>query len=127
MFDPNSPVKRAPEVRVTMRGVRLTPDGSPVQVSTRSDFIAPELSAPSTTNLEQAKGLRGWTDTDVKPEDRRPVGLQVFEKNRQRMINERAAAIVKDAKAGTTVIRHTAPTQGLRVLNRQGPAHRRIF
>lgn len=65
-FDPNSTIPRAAEVRVTMRGVRLTPDGFPVQVSTRSDFIAPELSRPSTLATELDKGLRGWSDYGVK-------------------------------------------------------------
>lgn len=126
MFDPNSTVPRAPEVRVTRRGVRLTPDGSPVQVSTRSDFIAPDMAPVSTSALEQAKGLRGWTDMEVKPEDRRPAGLKAFEANRAHLIADRAAAIVEDATCGKTVSRK-APARQLRTLNVQGPAHRRQF
>lgn len=68
VIDPNSTIATAFETRVTMRGVRLTPDGGRVQVSTRSDFIAPDLSAPSTHAIESDKGKRGWTFHDVRPD-----------------------------------------------------------
>ncbi|QFP95574.1 hypothetical protein SEA_GAUGELDP_91 [Mycobacterium phage GaugeLDP] len=54
------------EVRVTARK------------SIRTPFTAPELSAPRTVDLELDKGLKGWTDFDVKieePGDARPKGL----------------------------------------------------
>ena len=107
MFDPNSTVHRAPEVRVTMRGERITENGSPVQVSTRSDFVAPELSAPSTSALEQSKGLRGWTAGPV-PADKRPQHLIRAEKARKALALADAQALV----VGTAVIRHTAPSKG---------------
>lgn len=66
VIDPNSTVPTAFEVRVTRRGVRLTSDGAPQQVSTRSDFIAPDLSAPSTHAVESEKGKRGWTFHDKR-------------------------------------------------------------
>lgn len=66
IYNPNSTIPQSHEVRVTMRGVRLTDGGTPVQVSTRSDFIAPELSRPSTLAIELDKGIRGWSDYDVK-------------------------------------------------------------
>lgn len=66
MYDPNSTMPVVREVRVTMRGVRLSENGSPVQVSTRSDFIAPEVSPVRLIDSEAEKGTRGWTDYDVK-------------------------------------------------------------
>ncbi len=76
MFDPNSTIPEAHEVRVTMRGVRISEHGSPVQVSTRSDFIAPDLSGPSTLAVELDKDLPGWTDADKRV----PSVLPVFPK-----------------------------------------------
>ncbi|QGJ94860.1 hypothetical protein SEA_BLINN1_100 [Mycobacterium phage Blinn1] len=54
------------EVRVTARK------------SVRAPFTAPELSAPRQVDIELDKGLKGWTDTDVKieePGDCKPSGL----------------------------------------------------
>ncbi len=116
MFDPNSTIPAAHEVRVTGRGVRLTPDGSPVQVSTRSDFIAPDLSAPSTLAIELNKGLRGWTRDDVEVIDARPLHLQRAERARKQQADDDAQAM----SCGVTVVRHTARSNG-KVLNRTGP------
>jgi hypothetical protein len=127
MLDPNSTIPHAREVRVTMRGVRITDGGRPVQVSTRSDFIAPELSAPSTTALEQDKGKAGWTNKDVTPVDHRDAAKRSFMNRRAELIAARAQAILDDATCGKTVISTKAPQRELRVLNRQGPAHRRMF
>lgn len=127
MIDPNSIIPHAREVRVTMRGVRLTPDGAPVQVSTRSDFIAPELSAPALIDREMDKGLRGWTFHDVKPVDHRDPSTRSFMNRRAALIKARAQAIVDDATCGTTVIRTVKPVSNRRVLNGTGPAHRRVF
>ena len=110
MFDPNSTIPQAHEVRVTMRGVRLTPDGKPVQVSTRSDFIAPELSAPSTLAFELSKGQRGWTATDVIVPDMRPLHLQRAERARK----EQAAADAQAMTCGATRIRRPRPGAALR-------------
>ncbi|AHJ86454.1 hypothetical protein 40AC_91 [Mycobacterium phage 40AC] len=54
------------EVRVTARK------------SVRTPFVAPELSAPRLVDLELDKGLKGWTDRDVKiptEGDGRPKGM----------------------------------------------------
>lgn len=120
MFDPNSTIPHAHEVRVTMRGVRLTPDGSLVQVSTRSDFIAPDLSGPSTLAIELDKGLTGWTRDDVEVIDARPLHLQRAERARKQLAADDAQAL----QLGATVIRHTTPTVG-KVLNRTGPRRNR--
>lgn len=97
----------AHEVRVRARGVRLTPDGKGVQVSTRSDFIAPDLSAPSTLAIELDKGLAGWTRDDVKPATVTPV----FPKHED------------DYAVGTAVIRK--PVAEMRVISRTGPRRNR--
>ena len=65
-YDPNSTIPSAHEVRVRMRGVRISENGARVQVSTRSDFIAPDLSPVSTHQVEMQKGTRDWTDFDLK-------------------------------------------------------------
>lgn len=64
------------EVRVTPRGARLTPNGKIQGVT--AQFIAPELSAPSTHALEMEKGKSGWTDFDKKVATVTPV-FPVFE------------------------------------------------
>lgn len=117
MLDPNSTLPHAREARVTMRGVRLTPDGSPVQVSTRSDFIAPDVAPVSTLALELSKGERDWTDFDVK------VAMPV----NGGVIVGKAERELAQLTAGTTVIRKTSRPDTRRVLNVQGPAHRRVF
>lgn len=119
MFDPTSPIPRAPEVRVTMRGVRLTPDGAAVQVSTRSDFIAPDLSPVSTLATELAKGARYWSE-GTTPEDKRPQHLIRAEKARKALLDADNQALT----VGTTVIRHTSASTG-KVLNRTGPKRKR--
>ncbi len=103
MLDPNSTIPTAFEVRVTMRGVRLTPDGSPVQVSTRSDFVAPELSAPSLLAQELDKGLRGWTRDDVELSDKRPQHLIRAERARK----AQAKADLDEITVGTAIVRTT--------------------
>ncbi len=108
MLDPNSTIPEAHEVRVTMRGVRISEHGSPVQVSTRSDFIAPELSGPSTLAIELDKGLTGWTDT----EKRVTSVLPVFPKH------------ADDHTVGKSIIRK-APRQSGVVMNRTGPRRNR--
>ena len=119
-FDPNSTVPHAHEVRVRARGVRLTPDGKGVQVSTRSDFIAPDLSAPSTTAIEQDKGLRGWSE-GVAP-------VEVWQVRAAKAhADAKAKAFIADAMVGETVIRRTVKAPARRVLNAQGPAFRRTF
>lgn len=99
------------EVRVTMRGVRLTPDGSPVQVSTRSDFIAPDLSPVRTVDLESAKGLRGWTAHDVKV-----PSVGTTQHTPKGLADRRLDAMT----VGTTVVR-TTDTRTMRVMNHTGP------
>lgn len=59
------------EVRVTSRGVRLTPNGKLTAV--KVDFIPGDLSPVSTHAQEMAKGLTGWTDFDTVPETVTPV------------------------------------------------------
>jgi hypothetical protein len=114
-FDPNSTVPRAPEVRVTLRGVRLSENGKPVQVSTRSDFIAPDLSPVSVLATELDKGRPGWTDRDNKPEIVN--------------VNGGIMHITSDLRlppltCGKTVIRK-APERPLRVMNVTGPRRNR--
>lgn len=118
MFDPNSTIKHVHEVRVTMRGVRISETGSPVQVSTRSDFIAPEVSPPSTLAIELDKGRRGWSDYDNKPEVVVINGGTVSGGYRDSSIG---------FNVGQTVIRKAPVDRKTRVLNVQGPAHRRVF
>lgn len=108
MIDPNATIPSVREVRVTMRGVRLSPDGTPMQVSTRSDFIAPDLSAPSTLSLELDKGLRGWSDYDKHVEDTTP------------RFTDWAKRDLAEVTAGTPMFRK-APGKGLRVAHRTGP------
>lgn len=110
MLDPNSTIHAVREVRVTMRGVRLSENGSPVQVTVRSDFIAPDLSAPATSAVELDKGLRGWSDYDVKVPA--PVNGGVIVGKAERELEE--------LTVGKTVIRTKAPATG-RVINRTGP------
>ena len=102
------------EVRVRARGVRLNPDSNATsQVSTRSDFIAPDLSPVSTQAIELfEKGLSGWTDSDKRVESVTPV----FPDHAKRDL----AAIT----LGKTIIRRTSAAP-LHVMNRQGPATRK--
>jgi hypothetical protein len=88
------------EVRVTAR----------LRVSTRSDFIAPDVSPVSTLAAELDKGLAGWTAHDVK------LSLPV----NGGVIVGRATEELAALTAGTEVIRRTAPT-GMRVAHRTGP------
>lgn len=118
-FDPNSPIARAPEVRVTMRGVRLSDTGKPVQVSTRSDFIAPDYAAPSTHQLEMQKGLAGWSEGPA-PEDKRPAWIARAE---LRVKAQREADALEPTITGKTVVRK-APARDMHVMNRQGPSTR---
>ena len=120
VFDPNSTIPRAPEVRVTARGVRLSPNSSATfQVSTRSDFVAPELSAPSTLALELDKGLAGWTD-GPKPADVRPSWIIRAELARK----AQREADLEELTIGAAVVRK-APAAPLVKLNRTGPRRNR--
>ncbi|ACE80015.1 hypothetical protein Pukovnik_89 [Mycobacterium phage Pukovnik] len=86
------------EVRVTARK------------SIRTPFAAPELSAPRTVDLELDKGLKGWTDFDVKIEQEgnaKPKGLA------ERQLGE--------LNVGTRIRRTPAPRQG-RVVSPTGPS-----
>ena len=121
VFDPNSTVPRAPEVRVTARGVRLSPNSNATfQVSTRSDFVAPELSAPSTLAIELDKGKAGWTAGPI-PADKRPSYIVRAELARKA---QREADIEELTITGTTVIRK-APAAPMVKLNRTGPRRNR--
>ncbi|UQS94673.1 hypothetical protein SEA_RIFTER_104 [Mycobacterium Phage Rifter] len=85
------------EVRVTARK------------SVKAPFTAPELSAPRTVDIELDKGLKGWTDTDVKieePGDCKPVGL--------------AARQLEEITLGK-VARKARPTRQGRVVSTTGP------
>jgi len=76
-----------------MREVRVT-----ARKGTPRDFIAPEVSSPSTLALELEKGARGFTDTDAK------VVTVVTTP-----AEEKAKRLAKDVKvmyAGKRVIRH---------------------
>ena len=95
------------EVRVTMRGVRLSEGGAPTQVSTRSDFIAPDLSAPSTLALELDKGLRGWSDYDNEIATVDPV------------FPDRSKRDLEALTAGTPI--RKAPVAAARVVSHTGP------
>lgn len=106
-YDPNSTIPQSHEVRVTMRGVRLTDGGAPVQVSTRSDFIAPQLSGPSTHALEMEKGLSGWSFDDVPVETVAPV------------FTDWAKRDLAQVTCGTPL--RKARATGLRVAHRTGP------
>ena len=120
-FDPNSPIPRAPEVRVTARGVRLSPDSTAtVQVSTRSDFVAPATAPVSTLALELDKGKAGWTAGPV-PADKRPSYIIRAELARKA---QREADIEELTITGTTVIRK-APAAPMVKLNRTGPRRNR--
>ena len=108
MFDPNSTMAQSHEARVTMRGVRLTETGLPVQVSTRSDFIAPDQSPVALIETEMAKGLKGWTDSDIKPE------LVGYNPKTGRGVNNalptgHAERVLSGFTAGTTVLRTARP------------------
>lgn len=118
MFDPNAKVTSHHEVRVTMRGVRLAPDGMPVQVSTRSDFVAPDIAPLTTHQREMMKGQRDWTNTDVKPE---VVVINGGIVTGVRRDTENVSLMAEK------VIRKARPADKRRVLNVQGPAHRRVF
>lgn len=112
LYDPNSVIPTAFEARVRARGVRLTPDGSPVQVSTRSDFIAPELSAPSTLAIELDKGMRGWSDYDVKVPSAKDSHAESVK-----------AAQLEAMTVGESVIRKAPVSMAVRPLS-NGAAHR---
>ncbi|AEK08543.1 hypothetical protein FGG36_gp10 [Mycobacterium phage Jeffabunny] len=92
------------EVRVTARK------------SVKAPFTAPELSAPRTVDIELDKGLKGWTDTDVKieePGDGNPVGL--------------AARRLEEITAGKVASKARPARQG-RVVSTTGPnAHYRAM
>lgn len=105
MFDPGATVVSVHEVRVTQRGVRLTDGGKRVQVSTKSDFIAPDISPVRVIDLESEKGRRGWTDTEVK------LSLAV----NGGQIAGRAERDLAELQAGRSVIRKPAPTKVYRV------------
>lgn len=122
-FDPNSTVPHAHEVRVRARGVRITQDGKPVQVSTRSDFIAPDQSPLPTLVVEQMKGLRGWTAGKV--DDRRSEGRKIHEariaaEKKQQAADDLAAITI----TGTTVIRKVSTDRKV-VVSRTGPRRNR--
>lgn len=122
MIDPNSSIASAREVRVTMRGVRLTDGGEPVQVSTRSDFIAPDLSPVRTVDIECEKGERGWTGQDVKLVDARPLHIQRADRARK----AQALADLNDLVLGTPIVFAKAPTADKRrVVNNVGPSAKR--
>lgn len=114
IYDPNSTIPHSHEVRVTMRGVRLSDGGTPVQVSTRSDFIAPDLSAPSTLAIELDKGKRGWSDYDVK--------VPAPAETRADVVNREAL----DYTCGTPIARTTKSTGNrvYRPASSRGAAHR---
>lgn len=115
IFDPNSPIAQSHETRVRARGVRLTPDGAAVQVSTRSDFVAPDISPLSTHQIEMDKGLAGWTDRDNKPEVVNVNG-GIMHVTRDLMLDP--------FTCGTTVIRKSPPAPLVK-MNRQGPSTRK--
>ncbi|QGZ16888.1 hypothetical protein KI248_gp11 [Mycobacterium phage Phaded] len=86
------------EVRVTARK------------SIRQDFIAPDLSPVRLIDRELEKGLKGWTDFDVKIEQEgnaKPKGL--------------AERQLEELSVGTRIRRSPAPRQG-RVVSPTGPS-----
>ena len=96
MNDQNATIKSHHEVRVTMRGVRLTLDGDNVQVSTRSDFVAPDMAPVPQTDIEQAKSLKGWTDITVK------VAAIAVTDHKPKGLNDR---VISEYKLGPTIKR----------------------
>ena len=111
IYDPNSVIAQSHETRVRARGVRLTPDGSPVQVSTRSDFIAPDYAPASTHEIELDKGLAGWSD-GPKPASVLPVFTDWAKRD--------LAAI----SIGNAIVTRKTPDT-MAVMNRQGPSTRK--
>jgi hypothetical protein len=93
-----------------MRDVRVT-----AKVSTPRDFIAPELSPVSTHNVEMAKGVRGFTNMDVKVET---LPTPATERIKRDMRNVKAMTV------GTRVIRHKA-SSGKHVVPTTGPTSAR--
>jgi len=113
IYDPTSTIVESHEARVRVRGVRLSPNSNATsQVSTRSDFIAPDYAAPSTIELELEKGLAGWSE-GTAPEDVSPKFTDWAKRD--------LAAI---AISGTTVVRK-APAAPMVKLNRTGPRRNR--
>lgn len=96
------------DVRVTRKGVRLTPGGQLTQVTPQ--FIPGDVSPVSTHNLELAKGAIGWSDYENKPEVVSVNGGVVsggsdpyaFTPSRARMIPKRRPTIVRVVSAGPT-------------------------
>ena len=87
-----------------MRDVRVT-----AKVSVAREFIAPEVSPVSTHNVEMDKGIRGFTDMDVKIETLPTPATERVKRDMR---------LVKDMTVGTRVIRskasakHVVPTTG---------------
>ena len=91
-----------------MREVRVT-----ARRGIPRDFIAPEVSPVSTHAVEMDKGVRGFTDMDVK--------LEISPTPASERVN-REMRNVKDMTAGTRVIRHKVSE--MHVVKTTGPSDR---
>ena len=112
IYDPNSVLPQSHEARVRARGVRLDPNSNAThQVSTRSDFIAPDYAPASTHELELEKGLAGWSD-GPKPASVLPVFTDWAKRD--------LAAI----SIGNAIVTRKTPDT-MAVMNRQGPSTRK--
>jgi len=121
IYDPNSTIAQSHEARVRARGVRLSPNSSATsQVSTRSDFIAPDYASPSTHEIEMEKGRAGWS-AGPKPVDQRPAWIARAER---RIKAQREAQIEEITITGTAMIRKAPPAPMVK-LNRTGPRRNR--
>jgi len=107
MIDQNATIHSAHEVRVRMRGNRLSIDGPAVQVT--MPFIAPDRAPQSTHETELAKGSRDWTSQDkVDLIGYRPkTGLGELSSVRPVGLADRQLA---EVKVGTTIIRKPKST-----------------